>query len=493
MRKTLKRSYVSIVLIAGVFLMFSGQVALGAPERKAWDLIEWNKPVSMVERLDADKYILPEGWKEATKGVEKLVLLNAGGLAHDIATAINMERFEQLTGIKMEAVAVPGPLEHTKSLATLLGRDGSVHLILMGGPEREVTTFAREEWIVPVDFLWPPEVQKLYSRTVGQVLQHKGHWWGGQTVWQGFGLVFYRPSWLQNAGVDVPTTWEDLYIAAKKSRAWGSAELGPSYYGAVFPGVGINFMQPFPQLVHTQGGKLYQNGKPQYLSPEVKSSFEYFVKLVQEDVASEEVLNYTYNEMGQAFGMGQAAFIIGNTTAYVMKYQTEFPVIKGDWDVIPPPKWSAESPGEYGSGVTSGNAHGVNAYSPDNYQAAAALFLDYVRSREATRFELVVEGNGTFFLDQYRDPKVCQKVDWNLVDKTAEKIGIPHPPRMEKLPFANTRAIMVETASTEQYPLGFPMVLDIIQEQFAKAALGVVSVEEALKAIQDFAEQIPTG
>ena len=78
--------------------------SIGASAQEAWKLIDWNKPVPMVERLTGDQYILPEGWEEATKGVEKLVYYNSGGLAGDIATAINLELFEQKTGIQVEAV-----------------------------------------------------------------------------------------------------------------------------------------------------------------------------------------------------------------------------------------------------------------------------------------------------------------------------------------------------------------------------------------------------
>lgn len=493
MGQVFKRSYVSIALAMSLFLVFSSQTALGAPEKKAWELIEWNKPVSMVERLSADTYILPEGWEKATKGVKELVFYNSGGLAHDIATAINMDLFEQMTGIRVKAIAVPAQIETVKTLATFLAKDGSIPLPLIGGPDRDMSTFAREEWITPIDFLYPPEVENLYSKAIKDNLYTKGHWWGSLETWLGIGLIFYRPSWLKNAGVDVPATWKDLYVAAKKCRTWGREELGPSYYGMVFAGLIENFMQPFQSQIYSQDGQIYKNGKPQFLSPEVKNAFEYWVRMIKEDIASEEVLNYSYFERGRAFGMGKAAFVAGSFTSYLMKYQTEFPEIIGDWDVTPPPKWSAEYPGEYGSGVATGNTGVVNRYADDNYQAVAMLYLDFLRSKQATRNELVVEANETAFLAQYEDPNIAQKIDWDLADRVAEKIGIPHPPHVEKLPFANVRKILSEHSRTEQFPPGFPQVMDAIEEQFAKAVLGKVSVEEALKAIQDFAAQIPSG
>jgi len=484
-----KRVIVVAVTLACFVVVFCTQAVLAA---KAWEDINWNKPVSMSQRLDADKYILPQGWKEATKGVAKLVFYNSGGLAHDIATAVNIDLFEQMTGIEVEAVAVPSQIEDIKTMATLLAKDGSVPLLLCGGPDRSMSTFGREEWVTPVDFLYPENVQELYTPAIKRNLYSQGHWWGGLETWLGIGLIFYRPSWLENAGVGVPSTFGEMYAAAQKCRTWGKQELGPSYYGMVFAGLIDNFMQDFQSGVYSQQGRFYSQGKPQFLSDPVRNTFIYWVNMVRDDIATEEVLNYSYYERGRMFGMGKAAFGSGIFTSYLMKYQTEFPEIKGDWAVMPPPKWGKDDPGKYGSGVGTGNAGMINRFAPDNYKAAAMLYLDFLRSRQATKYELVVEGNETAFVDQYLDPEITEKIDWKLVDRVADEIGIPHPPHVKELQFAQVRMILSKYAQTEQFPPGFSQVMSIIEEQFQKAALGEVSIEEALEVIQGFAEQIPS-
>ncbi|MBS1251264.1 MAG: hypothetical protein MAG451_00296 [Anaerolineales bacterium] len=67
------RKYVLALLVLLSVLMLAACVAPTAPQvaekeapapeaKKPWELIDWDKPVPMTERLRADEYILPEGW-----------------------------------------------------------------------------------------------------------------------------------------------------------------------------------------------------------------------------------------------------------------------------------------------------------------------------------------------------------------------------------------------------------------------------------------------
>jgi ABC-type glycerol-3-phosphate transport system substrate-binding protein len=489
MPKNLK--IVNIILGISIFILSISGVVL-AEETKAWELINWNGPKLMVERLTSDEYILPDGWQEATKGVKEFAFYNSGGLSGDIATAMNINLFEKKTGIKVKAIEVPAAIEHVKTLSTLLAKDGSIPLLLIGGPDRELTTFAREEWLTPLDFLYPEDVQNIYSPAIKSMLNVDGRWFAGFENALGIGIVYYRPSWLKNAGVDVPNNWQDINIAAEKCRTWAKQSLGDSFYGMVFAGIPENFMQSFQGTVYSQGSSIYDGNIPQFTSEAVSNSFKYWADMIKNDIASKEVLQYDWNDRGRVFGMGKAAFGSGIFTSYLMKYQTEYPDIVDDWDVINPPRWSADLPDEYQKGVLTGNSGAINRFAPDNHQAAAILFLDFLRSKEATRNELIVEGNETFLVSQYEDPEIAKKVDWNLADQVAESLGIPRPPHVEELPFAEVRNVLMKYGYAEQFPPGFPQVLSEMTVQFGKAALGEISHEEAIKSLQSFAEQLVT-
>ncbi len=120
------KSKYAIALSVGLVLLLTVGIQL-AGAKKAYELIDWNKPKPMTERLLADEYILPEGWKEATKGVKQLVFFNSGALKDDIATAIGMSLFEKKTGIKMRALEVGSAYTFPKLLSVFTSKDPNVH------------------------------------------------------------------------------------------------------------------------------------------------------------------------------------------------------------------------------------------------------------------------------------------------------------------------------------------------------------------------------
>ncbi|HHV62832.1 MAG TPA: extracellular solute-binding protein [Firmicutes bacterium] len=461
-------------------------VGVNGAEKNAWELIDWNKPVPMVKRLTADEYILPAGWKNATKGITELVFYNSGGLSGDIATAINMKLFEKKTGIRVKAIELAPDQEYIKTLSTFLAKDKSVPLLLAN--QSEVSFYAAGRWSTPVDHLYPSEVVKLYSPALKEMLYFDGHWWGSPFTCLGNGVVYYRPSWLKKAGVEVPDSWEDLFVAAKKCREWARNNLGDSYYGVIFPGYDFE-QRILAPAVFSQGGVLVKNGRFQFDSSEFRRVFTAWVQTVKEDIAPKEALNFGWQPSANAFGMGKAAFGAGTLTSYLMKYETEFPVIKGDWEALPPLKWSAGSPEKYRTGTIESNVGLVNKFADDKKQALAMLFLDFLRSKEAQRNELVVEANESFMVNLYDDPTLAAKVDWRLADSVAEALGIPHPKHVTDLPYKRIRKTIVQYGRINVVPPSYPQVLVKMREVFPNAGLGKISIDEAIKQLIDFAER----
>lgn len=481
------RLRMGILLVLGLSLILVS-ICSAAPKSSV-DLIRWNEPRPWVERLGAETYILPEGWDKATEGVDELVFYNGGGLAHDIATYMNMKIFEQLTGIRVRAIAVPERIEFAKTVSILVAGEGKVPLLLCPDPVDHLSSYAVPGWLTHVDILYPPEVQRLYSRALKDLYYIRGHWWGSPEICIGM-LQYYRPSWLQNAGVDVPSTWTELYEAAQKCRTWAKQSLGSDYYGMAFGGMEDLFTEAIYSTSRSQGAEIWKDGKFHFLDPKVIRAFEYWVDMIREDIASEECLNYTYYEVGRAFGMGKAAFTGPLMSSYVMKFKTEFPEITEDYVALGPLKWSNEYSDEYRAGWASGSGGMINKQSPSNQQAAAMLYLDFLRSKQATRNELVVEGNETFYVTQYEDPYITEKVDWALADRCADELGIPHPAKVQDIPAAEAKKALMRYGGAVAMPPGFPEVLSEVVEQLGKASLGKVSVKEACESIQEVGDQL---
>ena len=455
-----------------------------------WTQIQWNEPVSMVERLDADKYILPSGWEEATAGVKQIMAVNVGGRGGDPATVINMRIFEELTGIKVDLAEVPPDVLYAKTLSTLLSRDKSIDLPGVDGPEMLLSSYAAGNWLQPVDIIYEPEseVLELYGPAI-KSYKYDGHWMGSPGPVIGF-LWFYRPSILKAAGVDVvPSTYEGVYEAAKKVKEWAEKS-GEDINGITFSGAhGPEFIFDFRAAVYAQGGRLYKDGKYQFLTPEVKNALKWYTDLIKEGIASQGVISTSSFDSGRTFGVGKAAFVSVQISAYAMQYQNQFPEIQGDWAAFASPKWDDASPEEYRAGPLATSGLMVPNYIDDKRKAAGMLLMDFLRSREACRNELLVEGNETFYKALYEDPQI-DLLDWELIDKVFADLQKPPAARLDSLPLKEARSVMVERAVSEVYPPGFTKVVDKLMEVFHKAAIGEISVEDGLRQVQEIAETV---
>jgi ABC-type glycerol-3-phosphate transport system substrate-binding protein len=464
-------------------------IGLAAPVAKGVNAINWNKPVPMVDRLVGDKYILPEGWQEATKGVKELVFYNSGGLAGDIATAINMELFQKKTGIKVTAIGVSVD-PYLKTLTSLVSKDGSVPLLLSNTPWKEMSAYSATKQLVPIDYLFPTSVQKIYNPTVKEHIYRNGHWYGGIETAYNEGLIFYRPSWLKKAGVAVPTTYQELLEAAKKVRAWAKANVSPDAYGVTFGATTLEYPVLFQLLVYSQGGSIFKNGRARFVNnPAVKNALEFTVEAIKSDAASMEVLNENVTDMGLTFGSGKAGFLVRIMTSYARKFETDYPVIKDDWAIISPLKWDAKTPDKYRAAILGSNGGIINKYAGKGEQAAAALFLDFLRSKEAAAYEIVVEGNESL-IPQYYDDDIVKLVDWDLADSVANALGIAKPIRVDKIPYKEYRRQTVIYGRNEAFSPGFPAVEKELTNQLNNLISGKVTIDQALKALQKFSDSV---
>ncbi len=455
-----------------ILLMIIGQTVFAAGE-KPWEKIEWNKPVPAPERLSADEYILPEGWQQAVKGVERILHFNAGSMEHDPGTLANFKLFEKLTGIKVNYVEVSDQVLLQKTISALVSGDPNVTSMCVSEPAYSMQHLIAANWLEKWDVVWSPEVQKIYPPGLVQLLKGPdGHFYGTVDT-QKSAIMYARVSWLKAAGVDIPDTWQDVIIAAKKCREWALQNLGPTYWGIAFPGDHY-LLQHFQCGVYSQGGRLMQDGKINLLTPEFKNTWKMFVDFIKEGSAPEAILGWTWNDYQQAFAMGKVAicdeglntnmvfFKDPNRSPGLQKDVFGNPVKGGDWIAFPPPKWSDEMPESYrGAAPTNFSTFVINRFAPDNAKAAAMLLGEVRMSKQGGVNELLIEGNSPFLPTVFEDPEVLKKVD-----------------------YVDVRKICLQNAVLEVFPPGAQHMMDILLEYFGKAVTGEMDTMEALEQAQ---------
>ena len=467
----------TMVVAAVLLFILAVSNELYAADKKPWEMIQWDKPIPAAERLSADQYILPEGWKEATKGVDRILHFNAGGMEHDPGTLANFKLFESLTGIKVDYVEVSDQVLLQKSISVLVSRDPKVTSLCVSEPAFSMQHLISAGWIQPMDAIWGTNVQKIYPAGLLDLLKGPdGHFYGTVDT-QKAGLTYLRPSWLKAAGVDpLPTTWQEIIPAIKKSRSWAAKNLDQTYWGMGFGGDHY-FLQYLQAMTYAQGGRMIKDGKIFLMSPEFINTWKTYVSLVKDQIAPEAVLGWTWNDYQQAFAMGKLSLITGSLNTNIVRFADaeKSPGLtktvtgqkpaqaRGDWDVQPAPKWSKEMSDSYtGSAPINFSAFVINKFAPDNAKAAAMLLGEVRMSKQGGINELLIEGNSPFLPTVFDDPEVIEKVD-----------------------FVDVRKIANQNAILEVFPPGGEKAIDIILEYYGKAATGKMDAMEALQAAQD--------
>ncbi|MFQ6078851.1 MAG: extracellular solute-binding protein [Thermodesulfobacteriota bacterium] len=214
-------------------------------------------------------------------------------------------------------------------------------------------------------------------------------------------------------------------------------------------------------LTYSQGGSFLKDGKWNLDTPEFRNSWNYLITLIMEDIADEACLGYSWSDYQKVFGLGKAAMMLGYGV-YAVKF-TEFPKVARDWAAVPPPKWDAAQPDSKRIGYLNFDVYVINNFADDKHKAAAMLFLDFYRSKEACMYELLVEGNDSFLPAVYEDPNIVDKVDWDLARAVAKKIGAKRPAKAGII-IPGVRAATAKTARVEALPPGAAYVSDVLSE-----------------------------
>ena len=456
-----------------------------AEEKKPWELINWDEPKIAAERILADEWIPPKGWEETVKGVDKLVITNCGGMKGDIATLINFKIFTKKTGIQIEPVVYYETDD--QNMVYLASKNPNIHIIQISRNATSFKHFAAAGWLQKVNEIWTPSIKALYFPEELKGIMYKGDFYGEPGIGFPF-LIYYRPSWLARAGVALPSNYEELYEAAKKMREWCKKNIGKDVYGFSF-GLqsGTVWIDDAMRILLTPMGERLHDPETEKLrlnTPGFKAAWDWYLRMIKEDIAPKANITQTHIQAAELFGMGKAAFCIG-MASFGPRFEVDFPAVKGDWKAIAPFTSFDGVRGPYPRGsYYDYDGYYINSAIDDKHKAAAMLFLDFHRSMEAMANEVLVEGNDSPLAAAYENPNLPGLIHWDIVKKAAQELGRSVPPRYTEIPYKDVRLGAAKSAVMETYLPGAARAMTTISEYWTKAALGELSSEEALTEVQ---------
>jgi ABC-type glycerol-3-phosphate transport system substrate-binding protein len=224
-------------------------------------------------------------------------------------------------------------------------------------------------------------------------------------------------------------------------------------------------------MIYSQGGRMVDLKKQKIVvnSPEGKNGWKMLSDMVLVDKsAPTSVLEYSWMSASDMFAMGKAAMVITHTVdANRFQDPQKAPNIQKDWGVAPPPKWDKTKPDEYHASYFDIDGYMINKFINDKQTAAAMLFLDFMRSYEASYRELIDEGNEAAVISVYDNPAA------------------------KKIPAPEARKAAMSRAVLETFPPAGRALTDLIKEFFAnvitKKMESMDALEKCQKALDDFA------
>ena len=200
----------------------------------------------------------------------------------------------------------------------------------------------------------------------------------GDTTWatpQGTSpmMLFYRKDLLAELGIEPPQTWEAFAEAAKAVRAADSTKY-LTHFASSDPGT-------FAALTHQVGAQWWSLNGDQWTvdinSEPAKQVANYWQDLVADNaVASMQTFS---PEWGAAIANGTLLGFISAVWAPPL-IENLAPDTKGQWGVVPLPRWSEGIGADLAGGVTGGSATAVSALS--KHPEEAKKFAIWITNNE---------------------------------------------------------------------------------------------------------------
>ena len=446
MRRVLLLVVVAALSVPLAFAGGKGEPAAAEEEAVGLALIDWNKPVSMYERVAKPKYVLPEGWKEAIGGTKELTFINSGPLQYDPAMAEGMKIFSELTGIKLNAIEISEELLHTKQSAMMRARSDKLDLVFTTLSTEAYYDYQAAGWLEPCDLLYNDQIRTLYSDDMLDAMTIDGKIWGFPYIGGAF-VYGYRKDIFEKEGLEPPKTWDEMLVIARKLTRDGM-------YGFAFPaGPSYDTFGIFCSFLSGAGGELMVGDKVVVNGPQAVEALQVMVDLRNRyKVVPEGVNTYSLQQMGELLAAGRIASFVSTSWTYQFIINTDM------WDNFAMTLYPAKA------GVDQTVYQDTSFYSVSPYsknKAAAYLFLDFLRSYEERKLELLVERNVIYNREVWKDPEINE----------------------ESVPFYQVIKSAVDRAKIYVFP-NSQKIVDLLNVAVEKALSGSVTPKEALDEVQ---------
>ena len=299
---------------------------------------------------------------------------------------------------------------------------GGGDIDLIGGDVIWPAQFAANGWILDLSDRFAEDERQNFLDGPIEACTFEGGIYG--VPWfTDAGMMYYRQDWLDNAGMEPPTTWDELKEMALQISQDENAESGFVFQGAEYEGGVVDGLE----YIWTHGGSVLAEGSADEVvidSPESVSGLQTWRSMIEDGVSPQAVTNYQETESHTAFLNGRAVFLRNWPYVYALAEDPEQSRINQDQIGIA--ALPVASGNETASGLGGWNFY-INAASDEAVQEAAYEFAMFASSAEQQKFRAL---EGSFLPTRnelYDDQEILDAVPVIALGRDALENSRPRP------------------------------------------------------------------
>ncbi len=319
------------------------------------------------------------------------------------AFRVLVPKFEEASGAKVTLDELGYVDLYQKLIADFVGHTGNYDLmtvdIVWSGE------FGQNEYTLPLDDFMARDEADLQLDDILPVAWTLGEWQGTHVAYPlaGYANVLnYRKDLLEQAGIQPPTTQEELTAAAQALTNADAGVYGIALLGAKGPAVAQDYMA----WVQQYGGRLLDDeGNPTLNTPENVEILQHFGDLFS--YAPAGAMDYWWDQRETAFRSGNVALMEGWSIARAGYENPDISSVAGNVDLTVAPVKAGMEP-QFGFG---GWGIGINADSTPEEQECAWQFIKWVTSPEIQKEWLRNDG-APIRRSTMTDPEIVAEYPW---------------------------------------------------------------------------------
>ncbi|WP_066188035.1 ABC transporter substrate-binding protein [Gracilibacillus timonensis] len=362
---------------------------------------------------------------------------------------------EKYPNVEVELQEAPSTTNQSQTYYTTTIGGQSEKPDIYSGDSNWPAQFGNANIALDLSEIMPDEFWDRFPDTLVDSVTYEGGIYGAP-FYDNIGVLYYRKDILEEEGLEVPSTWEELQDMSIELKEKGLVDYGFVWQGASYEGLTTNFLE----YLHAANGEvLDENEEVNINTRETEKALSFMQELVNGGATPSAVATFHEDEATTTFSSGSAAFLRNWMSYYGQLKDPEMSAMSENIGISALPAFEG--------GERHTTQSGWNVFINPNTQnlEASLAFMDYLTGEEAQR--IMLEGHDMIPTNTAvtEDPELID--EYEILEIYQEAITTPRPktPNYNALSegiYMNVNEMIVENNDVQD-------ILDTMEDQMKSA------------------------